>query len=57
MVGVGVVMEHVHINQEVCQEGEAEVLEVAGGVALSAITTKFSVLSVSPVSRHMPCAG
>ena len=28
-----------------------------GGVALSAITTKFSVLSVSPVSRHMSCAG
>ena len=53
MVGVGVVMEHVAIDQEVCQEGGAEVLKVA----LSAITTKFSVLSVSPVSRHMSCAG
>ena len=57
VVGVWVVMEHAPIVQEVCQEGEAEVLEVAGAVALSAITTKFSVLSVSPVSRHMSCAG
>ena len=48
---VRVVMEHVPIDQEVCQEGAAEVLKVAGG------TTKFSVLSVSPVSRHMSCAG
>ena len=56
-VGVGVLMEHASIVQEVCQEGEAEVLKVEGGVALSAITTKFSVLSVSPVSRHMSCAG
>ena len=28
-----------------------------GDVPLSAITTKFSVLLVSPVSRHMFCAG
>ena len=48
---VGVEMEHVSTDQEVCQEGAAEVLKVAGG------TTKFSVLSVSPVSRHMSCAG
>ena len=52
VVGVGVVMEHVPTDQKVCQEGEAAVLK-----ALSAITTKFSVLSVSPVSRHMSCAG
>ena len=28
---VGLVMEHVPTDQEVCQEGGAEVLEVAGG--------------------------
>ena len=28
---VGVEMEHVPTDQEVCQDGEAEVLEVAGG--------------------------
>ena len=31
VVGVGVVMEHAPIDQEVCQEGGAEVLKVAGG--------------------------